>query len=394
MPQAAHYIASQGTTPLERSRSSVRRRVFGGVLLCLLLPGMGTQPAYGAFAMNFDWAVPGVGGVATTNNSTPMGIDCGTGSTDSLCTMASYGSPDLNTRFMQQRVVGTDGKEYFHVVTKDLPNGLQQEVFIETGATRWSWQDDPAVAIPDGGGFPSGYIANTFDPNDIMTCMAISGMACRPLGTEDKILQGGSNENPTHVYMRQLVSDANITMEYLQDVKGMKPRITQTLTDGGLSLQFKADMRGLNYNTMNTPLTVSANYADNYIYANSMTLVDAALPSAGAADWNIATTREAGKSTINAGRFIYTPGAGWTEVGSPYQTYENRYKLQGGSGNKVYGQYPIYQPGTYTYWDGAYDHGGVKFYGTGGMMRSAQNPCGGDPFCADPAPLWPAVVNP
>ncbi len=364
--------------------------IFALLVTLALFP----RDGHAAFALNFQWSNPGDLGVAATNNSTPMGIDCGPGSPDSLCTMASYGFPDTNTRFMEQVVTGTDGKEYFHVVTSDLANGFQQDVFIEAGSTQWTWQKHPSCcAIPDGGGFPSGYIANTFDPTDIMTCMAISGMACRPLGTEDTTLQGGSNENPTHVYMRQLLTDAQITMEYLQDVKGMKPRLTQTLTSSGLTLQFKADMRAVNYSSLNSPLTVSSNVASDYVYANTMTLVDATLPSVGAADWNIATDRQAGKSTVNAGRFTYTAGAGWTETGSPYQTYYDRYQLRGGAGNKTYGDYPIYQPGYYTYWDGGYDHSKVNFLNKG-MLISSQNPCGGDPFCANAAPAWPTVVNP
>jgi len=186
------------------------------------------------------------------------------------------------------------GKTYLHIIMGSLADGFIQEVYIETtgGSNCYGGYGIPPnngqACVPSGafGGDNGG----TGSPNFKV------GNARNPLNN-DAGFTGNGSANPTKVIMRQLISDGEISMEFLKDKFERKPVIAQTLNTPGISALNVIDMRNSTYSDMNTPGVVT----------NTMQLIGPDQPN-DSAQFNLIT--DAQRPSITAGRYTYTPGTG------------------------------------------------------------------------------------
>ena len=146
-------------------------------------------------------------------------------------------------------------------------------------------------------------------------------------------ISGTGTMNPSRTVLLMQASDANVSIEVSKPFLDRKPKITQTLTEGTLTSQFVADMTGLTYADLNisAPMT------------NVLTITDPDLPIPGGADFDINDTAVVKNSNITAGKYIFTPGGGWSAPSDPL----------GAKGWDVNDS--TFDPGTYTYSEGGFD---------------------------------------
>jgi len=97
--------------------------------------------------------------------------------------------------------------------------------------------------------------------------------------------------------MRQIVSDGEMTDEFLKDKYDKKPLITQSIDKPDITTSIVIDMSNSTYSDMDTPGTISY----------TMELQGADLP-VDKAKFNMADDVQ--NSSVNAGRYTYTTGGG------------------------------------------------------------------------------------
>ena len=133
-------------------------------------------------------------------------------------------------------------------------------------------------------------------------------------------MSGTGTGDPTETVFRMVLTSAkgDMSMEVSKPFLDKKPLISQTVQDGSMSSTFVADMRAISYSDMNTPVPI----------VNDLKISDPTL--AGAADFEMSLSQH---STVTAGRYTYTPGAGWNNP--------NGWDNPGSS----------FTPGQYTYFD-------------------------------------------
>jgi len=113
-------------------------------------------------------------------------------------------------------------------------------------------------------------------------------------------VSGSGNNNPNFTVFRMVLNDpaAGMSMDVSKPYLDKKPLISQTVQDGSMKSVFVADERSLGYSDSSTAAPVT----------NNLVLNDPALPTAGAADFEMALAQA---PDVSAGRFIFTPGTGW-----------------------------------------------------------------------------------
>ncbi len=167
----------------------------------------------------------------------------------------------------------TTGLNYYHMIVGSPAEGFVQESFIQVSVI----------------------------PGTILTC---SGNTCAtnlnnmdPLGGSGLYYTGNAAANPRGTIIRQILSDGEITIEFLKDKYNRKPLITQTIMTPDIVSTFKIDMRNSTYDDKNTPGVVS----------NTFSFTDPGTnPSLGSFDM----ARDGQKTNITAGRYTYTNGTG------------------------------------------------------------------------------------
>ncbi len=225
------------------------------------------------------------------------------------------------------------------------------------------------------------------------------GLGCDPLGLKSTVSNhqgdndwtGNATGNPTRVVFRQIMTDAaeGLSQEVLKDELDKKHKLTFSLTNADFTLDLEMDMRNSMFidnpvttgvdESMGLPLTVTSTVGlgpGNFVNKITFNSVDA--------NFDMAKTGSGGVETsevnVTAGRYSFTPGAGWKTSGDP--DYWNTYYAGTGAdpGDFYLGTtgVPIYDKGTYTFIEGNYDAFAEDY---GSYMDPGQNPCGGDPFC-------------
>lgn len=294
-----------------------------------------------------------------------------------------------------------------------------------------SWADGGHVfgSLSDSGGIPGGFYDSgnqawsTMDANELDGCAIYAGNACDPLGLANADNNGGTvgktnhrdprwtgngSGNPTRVLIRQVDrSDPEMTQEFLKDRVDRKPLIYQEIdtTQNGDRLHsiFQADMRGKTYGDVSA-LTIGENAVtpnshlapinktngariNGYQYdpSSEFVLTQTLEGVGGAADYNAAEDGQ--RQFVSAGRFTFTPGGGWVASdGTWNNTYYKEFYDRDITGSNIWvtftdahwSKIPVYQPGTYDYVDGDYDHLAAEPHR---YMNPAQNPCNSSPFC-------------
>ncbi|HHM06248.1 MAG TPA: hypothetical protein ENJ19_11005 [Gammaproteobacteria bacterium] len=222
----------------------------------------------GAPAINNSWA-------SSTCNRDGFG-PCSSG-------FAGYNDNDP-TPFLYE-TVNIDGTDYVHVVIGDPSQGFAQDTYVEGAVSSIT----PAAANA-AHGFNSG-----IDP-----------------------LNGGGNGsgNPEKVVMRQLVSDGEVTIEFLKDALSSKPKISQTVTTPEVTAVFETDMRSIDYKDISTAAPI----------INTVSLTGPNAPE-DMVDFNVGTGSQNGH--ITAGRYTYTPGPGTLGSEGSYTYWEGDVNVEG-----------------------------------------------------------------
>ncbi len=243
-------------------------------------------------------------------------MDCNrTGSTNSNCGSHTSGFGGVNeddAPFLQETVV-FDSITYFHVIvgTRGEPtvgnsNTFAQEVFIQVQSGTDCDGSNGSAPCSQSGGRRGNPVSCFFSCNYELT----SGLGWDPLRS-DSIFTGNGSANPNSIIMKQVVNDTanGLTQVFLKDTLSLKPKITQTISDSGISALFVLDMSNSNYATSTTP----------GLMTNTLTLLGTNAPpgnfNAGATATNF-TTANAQNLNITGGRYSYTAGTGWAGSGT------------------------------------------------------------------------------
>ncbi len=238
---------------------------LSAVLVTTLLSGV---PAYAELQLNF-----------SPQGNGYWALEAGTWYIEENTTIG--GDPGI---LMPEQVVDPEtGITYWHVVIRDQTNSFLQETFIQKGIGPGCYNSGIAPTSASGGTpCDNGPDTNRNDPLDII----------------ETIDSGIGSASVTRTLVRQLVSDGEITMEFLKDKLDRKPLITQIINmPGQMSSMFQLDMRNSTYEDDTTPGTLY----------NILTL-----SGFGAGNFNYTTDRQV--STITGGRYTFTG-----EINGTYQ---------------------------------------------------------------------------
>lgn len=379
------------------------RAATTAALLCL------APISHAAFTLNFDRH-------ATGSISDKSEHNCGNfrGYGNSNCDWDSGGGTFDNATKWRNEVVVEGGVEYWHQVVGDNTSAFRQEAYVRMG-TRWSYiaSSEPgnefssaSTSFSDSGGFPSGLLGKqqatgSTTAAGMAQCETYMGLGCDPLGRHshqgDNTWTGNGTGNPTRTVFRMVLEDTanGFSQEVLKDQLDRKQKITQTINNGGMLNQWQADMRNSTFSDMSSPLTVVSTLdsgpgtfvnkltftpTEDVYFGNNNNFDMATMTSQGAPSQGAGGV-ESGKYRVTAGRYTFTAGGGWKAPGST-PTYWSTYY----SGSPNYtsgdfynnGNYPIYERGTYSFFDGGFNQHALDY---GRFLETAQNPCGGDPFC-------------
>jgi len=235
------------------------------------------RPATAEFALDFHRLN------AITSTAAPN-INCNRGEGAVNCGHGGGSDPDT-TPFLQELVTGDDGFSYFHVIIGDPAHdpgggGFAQEVYIRAGGASWQ-----------GGQGSSSGGTNIFTGN-------LSPLAAASVS-------GNGTGNPTHVIMRQIINDGDMTQEFIKDRLLYKPRISQTIDNAALHMIFDVDMRNLRLDDINSTVPV----------VNQLTL-------AGVNSGGFDMALDAPDSHVTAGQYRWIPGSGPGQSGGSWEYLE------------------------------------------------------------------------
>lgn len=281
--------------------SSHRLRAMPIATLLLLTGNMLiSDPVRADFTFNF---APIAGATQPSYRGNAV-FDCGFS-----CDMSFDTYPDV----MESVIV--NGKTYWHYVILDSAQGFAQEVYIKANNS----------------------LGGLFDAGGALADTEIDGIfrgnAEDPLNSDNDFTGNGTG-NPRSVAMRMILTeganDAGVAQGYeysfyydfLKADTDHKPRIEMQLNPASdanteVKLHFIADMSGVTYGDKSTDLS-----GDPLYITNTLIMSDPALQDKG----NFDAVLNAQDPYTTAGRYTFTPGAGW--VGETYD------------------------PGTYQYYDG------------------------------------------
>ena len=231
------------------------------------------------------------------------GANCLTNGNDGM------GSNDQDDAPFLQETVVFDGITYFHVMvgTRGEPvvgngNTFAQEVYIRVqgGTDCDTFMGGVAPCSQSGGrrGDNGGFEVN-------------SGVGWDPLRS-DSTFTGNGSGNPNAVIMKQVINDPTngLTQVFEKNTLGLKPKITQTVSDSGMTSQFILDMSNSDYSTNATA----------GLMTNTVTLIGANAGIQGnfdaAGTGTNFTTANAQALNVTGGRYTYTAGIGWSGSGS------------------------------------------------------------------------------
>jgi len=321
---------------------------------CLLMALSSGMLAAATFSFNF---APIPGSTPIPGGNVPLG---GTG--------GDHGGND-GTRFVQDSII-VGGTTYYHVVIIDANSAFQQESFTAGVAVQSQGASGVRSFSPFGGGSARSVIGNT---NTLKTTQsgiktwqrARIGNAKSPFGfkkfankndqvgtvatvAESSQISGNGTMDPTRTVLLMQMSDSAVSVEVYKPLLTRKPKISQTLAEGGLTAQFVADLRSLTYSDLNRSVPV----------VNTLSLNEPGLPTPGVADFDISFSQ---KSHVTAGQFTFSgAGQGWVNAvtGTPISTGWDTNNSK-------------FIPGTYQYAEGGFDVLKVKW---AAFFDPVQNP--------------------
>ncbi len=304
---------------------SVKLKSYSPILLSLLLVTCFPQWANSGalFDLNFE-PVEGAdflkGGYM--NSGQPFSCPAPGGFSDLDCDIGEQADPDT-TIFRNERINGNSGG-YWHMIIGDPSQGFAQETYtpIKTLFLSNSGGKEPVFFILNGN--LEQWSGNGWDPLEFNN---------KTHGADNVSFSGNGTGDPTKMIMRQVLGSGSLVattdrirdwecdpgqfcQEFVKAEFDFKPTIRQQFESDNTVSFFEIDMSAIDYNTMNTTALITNTllitdpdmpdpdlvnpFGDNLIVPDSA-YFDMALHSQ--------------NSNANAGRYTYTPGAGWYDDG-------------------------------------------------------------------------------
>ncbi len=208
-------------------------------LLCLAFLLAAGVPSESVFAQTFQFNFAASGGAVVNSIANQS---CGTG----VGGMGGGGMGGFcdGTPFSQQ-VINVNGQNYYHVIVGNGGGEFGIETYIQTGGTGVCWFGCANARVTGGMGGMGG----------TAPISSSSGLATNDSNPFARVNAGAGN--PTRAAIRQFNNTADMSQEFLKATTTLKPRITQSVTGGGLTMDFTIDMTNSNYTQMDTPGTIT-----------------------------------------------------------------------------------------------------------------------------------------
>ncbi|MEJ2566578.1 MAG: hypothetical protein P8164_12085 [Gammaproteobacteria bacterium] len=233
------------------------------------------------------------------------------------CSFASTGCDSLNQwgngdpSPFEISIVTVGGVAYFHTLVGDPASGFAIESYTQWGpgsSTSGTTAITKAQSSPSGGGNSRLVIGNdNMTASFLQNQMQVGnpfGNPNLPNPTNDPLLSakvsGNGSQTPTATVFRMVLTsaDGTMSMEAYKPFLDKKPMISQTIQDGSMSSVFAADMRGVGYNDMNSPIKIT----------NNLTINDPKIPG-GEGNFEMALAQQ---PDVTAGRYTFdATGVGW-----------------------------------------------------------------------------------
>ena len=265
------------------------------LLSAFLVIAGGVCPVHADFLLNF----------SRPANTDPTGFWLGGGGNffEGSCA-AGVGCNGVDGTAFSQEVVNVNGVDYWRNVVGDPSSGFAMEYYTRFGRNTSIAGESTIPFGLDGGGHEEAYNGAICSIGQSLSSGNSCGNSEDPLGAlHDNTYTGTGTQFPDRMVFRMVLSGGGVDMEIYKPLLDGKARITQSVNDGTLNEVFVADMRGVSFSDKNTPIPIVIN----------QTLDDPKLPEAGAADFSM---NMADQSQVSAGRYTFTPGAGWnTSIG-------------------------------------------------------------------------------
>lgn len=175
------------------------------------------------------------------------------------------------------------GNGYFHVIVGDPSEDFVLEWYIRSSGEY-------------GTALSTGYLDNIDNP----------------LGPNVSQTGNGAG-NPRAVHMRAVIRDAGIEQEFIKPLNTRKPKISQQISDAGMTSTFSVDMTHLDYNTADGSATV----------VNRVTITDPTIPE-GSANFDM---EDAPGVQITAGKYTHPGGEfkNYTYAEDGFDVYRTRW---------------------------------------------------------------------
>lgn len=159
-------------------------------------------------------------------------VNCGGGGMMSSGTDLAKSHVD-GTTFLQETLVDVDGKRYWHLIIGDYAaDGFAQEVFIKSSSGN--------ASCYNGGDMMGG---SSIYCSDSAADTSSQSSSARNMGQPYQAgvnagLTGTGTANPTSAIFRQLMSDGEITYEFIKDQFDKKQKLTQNINAPGIAVNF------------------------------------------------------------------------------------------------------------------------------------------------------------
>lgn len=207
------------------------------------------------------------------------------------------------TPFIYERVL--DGTTpYYHLVVGDPNSGFAQEVYIQAGVIA---QTGGSCRGPVSCSGTAAAIGPDFSSSAGATAVSFGfeGNGFDPFSAS-ATTSGNSSGNPSRVQMRQVVTDGDLTVDFVKDKYAEKPSITNTIDSPDLNATLVINSAG---NPLNSAATASA--VTNTVELRGTDLPpDVPAPGGGPSSVRFDMATDAQASTVTAGRYSYTAGSG------------------------------------------------------------------------------------
>lgn len=257
------------------------------------------------FTMN--WGPSGLPDIAPGHESN---INCNRG-VFLNCLLRGAGDPD-RTPFLQERIRGTDGQIYYHVVVGTPETGFAQEVYIRASApnqytqAQAPWRDDSAQSDTGVIAPASSSMGDAFGVPVTVGTRRGPFTPFRPLDADETGVSGIGTANPNRVQMRQVLSSAGMSQDFRKDLFANKPKITQIFDTADLKSEWSVDMSAVSLNDM----------TQNLPMVNRMQVFSDGAP-VGSGNFDMAVDSTPGFVDITAGKYRWVPCTTTTFDGRP-----------------------------------------------------------------------------